>query len=162
MANRRFLVGSVCATLLSVPLVEAIANNMGCCVLPNGNCTTATQRVCDRLAGVLQGIGTEICNFNRCSRGVGCQRCFGGPNDGKPCEDAKGCPGGQCIAIFYPACPADLDGTDDVGFPDLLAVLSAWGTYEPCPPFIPEDIDKDCEVGFDDLLAVLSAWGPCE
>lgn len=28
------------------------------------------------------------------------------------------------------ACPEDLDNSGDVGFPDLLAVLSAWGPCE--------------------------------
>ena len=60
-----------------------------------------------------------------------------------------------------PACPADPDGSGEVGFADLLAVLAAWGQYEPCPPFVAEDLDQDCMVGFSDLLAVLAAWGPC-
>ncbi|NNF41605.1 MAG: VCBS repeat-containing protein [Phycisphaerales bacterium] len=54
-------------------------------------------------------------------------------------------------------CPADLDGSGDVGFGDLLAVLSSWGPCEACP----EDLDGDGSVGFGDLLAVLSAWGAC-
>jgi hypothetical protein len=54
-------------------------------------------------------------------------------------------------------CPEDIDGSGEVGFTDLLAVLTAWG---PCPG-CPEDIDGDDTVGFTDLLAVLSAWGPC-
>ena len=52
---------------------------------------------------------------------------------------------------------ADIDGSNDVGFDDLLAVLSQWG---PCPG-CPADIDGDLIVGFDDLLIVLSSWGPC-
>jgi hypothetical protein len=59
------------------------------------------------------------------------------------------------------ACPGDVDGSGAVSFDDLLDVLSAWGTYEPCPPVAPADIDGDCEVGFEDLLVVLSTWGPC-
>jgi plastocyanin len=55
------------------------------------------------------------------------------------------------------ACPGDVDDSGDVGFTDLLAVLSSWG---PCPG-CPEDIDDDDTVGFTDLLAVLSSWGPC-
>jgi hypothetical protein len=58
-------------------------------------------------------------------------------------------------------CPADLDTSGYVGVDDLLAVLAAWGPYEPCPPFAPADIDRDCDVGVNDLLAVLAAWGPC-
>jgi len=54
-------------------------------------------------------------------------------------------------------CPADLDGSGDVGFDDLLAVLAAWGDEGG-----PEDLDGDGVVGFGDLLLVLSSWGPCE
>ena len=56
-------------------------------------------------------------------------------------------------------CPADLDGSTEVGFPDLLRVLSAWG---PCGGPCPEDLDGSTSVDFGDVLAVLSAWGPCE
>jgi hypothetical protein len=58
-------------------------------------------------------------------------------------------------------CVGDTDGSGDIGFPDLLAVLSNWGDYEPCPPHMPADFDQDCTVGFSDLLVVLSGWGPC-
>lgn len=54
-------------------------------------------------------------------------------------------------------CPADVDGSGDVGFGDLVAVLAAWGPCVDCP----EDVNGDDEVGFDDLVAVLAAWGPC-
>ena len=61
-------------------------------------------------------------------------------------------------ANFMPLdCAADLDGTGDVGFTDLLAVLTAWGPCSGCP----EDLDGDRSVGFTDLLEVLTAWGPC-
>ncbi|NNF43669.1 MAG: hypothetical protein HKN62_11615, partial [Phycisphaerales bacterium] len=62
----------------------------------------------------------------------------------------------------YQTCPTDIDRDDMVGFGDLLAILAAWGPYEPCPPGIPGDIDHDCEIGFGDLLSVLAAWGRCE
>jgi hypothetical protein len=55
------------------------------------------------------------------------------------------------------ACPADLDASGDVGFPDLLAVLASWGPCEDCP----EDLDASGAVDFDDLLIVLASWGPC-
>ena len=55
-------------------------------------------------------------------------------------------------------CPGDVDGSGDVGFPDLLAVLAAWGPCEDCP----EDLDGSGDVGFGDLLIVLAAWGPCK
>jgi hypothetical protein len=54
-------------------------------------------------------------------------------------------------------CPGDVDGSGDVAFPDLVAVLSTWG---PCPG-CPEDVDGDGSVTFDDLLVVLSRWGAC-
>jgi hypothetical protein len=57
-----------------------------------------------------------------------------------------------------PACPEDLDGSGDVGFNDLVAVLAAWG---PCEGACPEDIDGSGDVGFNDLVAVLAAWGAC-
>jgi hypothetical protein len=57
-----------------------------------------------------------------------------------------------------PACIADLDTDGDVGFADLLAILSEWG---PCPPECPEDLDRSGDVGFGDLLLLLSAWGSC-
>ncbi|NNM25731.1 MAG: CRTAC1 family protein [Phycisphaerales bacterium] len=55
------------------------------------------------------------------------------------------------------ACPADLDGSGDVGFTDLLSIIVVWG---PCPG-CPADLDGSGDVGFLDLLAALSAWGPC-
>jgi hypothetical protein len=54
-------------------------------------------------------------------------------------------------------CPADVDGNGDVGFSDLLSVVSTWGACTGCPA----DVDGDGEVGFLDLVSVLSAWGPC-
>ena len=68
---------------------------------------------------------------------------------------------GSIAALEAAGCPADLDGSGDVGFNDLVAVLSSWGPVDPCPPSVPEDIDGDCVVGFEDLVLVLSAWGPC-
>ncbi|MBT8208686.1 MAG: hypothetical protein KJO18_10455 [Acidimicrobiia bacterium] len=58
------------------------------------------------------------------------------------------------------ACPADVDGDNEVGFTDLIAVLAAWGTCD-CTIACPEDIDGDGDVGFLDLVSVLSTWGPC-
>lgn len=58
-------------------------------------------------------------------------------------------------------CVGDADGSGDIGFPDLLTVLSSWGDYDPCPPYLPADFDEDCTVAFGDLLTVLSGWGPC-
>ena len=56
------------------------------------------------------------------------------------------------------ACAADLDGSGDVGFGDLLILLGSWG---PCPPACPAELDGSGDVGFGDLLIVLSTWGPC-
>jgi len=56
--------------------------------------------------------------------------------------------------------PGDIDGDGMIGSTDLLAVLAAWGPYDPCPPVRIEDIDAACLVGVEDLLAVLSNWGP--
>jgi len=54
-------------------------------------------------------------------------------------------------------CPADLDGSGDVGFNDLLELLASYGTCAGCPA----DFDGNGEVDFGDLLALLAAWGPC-
>ncbi|NNM26354.1 MAG: hypothetical protein HKO59_10295 [Phycisphaerales bacterium] len=54
-------------------------------------------------------------------------------------------------------CEGDLDGSGDVGFPDLLTVLSAWGPCAGCPA----DLDGSGDVGFTDLLTIMSAWGVC-
>ena len=66
-----------------------------------------------------------------------------------------------------PPCPADFTGPlgepdGEVGFPDLLQVLSVWGPCADCE----EDLsgptgDPDGEIGFPDLLIILSAWGAC-
>ena len=48
----------------------------------------------------------------------------------------------------------DVNGDGQVGFADLLAVLSTWG---PCPG-CPADLDGNGSVGFDDLLLLLSNW----
>ena len=57
-------------------------------------------------------------------------------------------------------CPADLDGSGDIGVKDLLVLLGAWGT---CPPKgdCPADFDDSGDVGVKDLLILLGAWGPC-
>ena len=50
---------------------------------------------------------------------------------------------------------SDLDGDGDVGFSDLLILLSAWG---PCAAACPADLDGDGVVGFGDLLFLLADW----
>jgi hypothetical protein len=66
----------------------------------------------------------------------------------------------ELVVVVGETCPEDIDGSGDVGFTDLLTVLSTWG---PCPPAAPceADIDASGDVGFTDLLAVLATWGPC-
>ncbi len=61
---------------------------------------------------------------------------------------------------FGPPCPADIDGSGDVGVSDLLRILSAWGE---CPPKgeCREDLDGNGIVDFADILIMLAAWGPC-
>ena len=54
-------------------------------------------------------------------------------------------------------CVADFDISGDVGFDDLLQILTNWGPCVDCP----QDIDMSGDVGFDDLLVVLASWGPC-
>ena len=56
------------------------------------------------------------------------------------------------------ACASDLDENGDVGFGDLLVLLTSWGK---CLPTCAEDLDGDGAVGFGDLLVVLTTWGPC-
>ena len=54
-------------------------------------------------------------------------------------------------------CPWDLDGSDDIGISDLLALLAAWGTDPGGPP----DFDGNGSVGIEDLLELLANWGSC-
>jgi bacillopeptidase F len=54
-------------------------------------------------------------------------------------------------------CAADLDGDNEVGITDFLALLAAWGPN----PGHPADLDDDGTVGVTDFLALLDAWGPC-
>jgi len=61
------------------------------------------------------------------------------------------------LMIADASCPADLNGTGDVGFADLVLLLATWGPCSGCPA----DLDASGAVGFDDLLEVLAAWGPC-
>ncbi|MBX3374684.1 MAG: hypothetical protein KF817_12705 [Phycisphaeraceae bacterium] len=56
-----------------------------------------------------------------------------------------------------PPCPGDLDDSGDVGFNDLLTMLSSWGPCAGCPA----DLDGSDAVDFADVLALLSIWGPC-
>ncbi|MCP3903962.1 MAG: LamG domain-containing protein [Planctomycetes bacterium] len=54
-------------------------------------------------------------------------------------------------------CPADLDGSGDVGFGDILAVIGAWGPCGSCP----EDLNDNGSVDFADILIIIASWGAC-
>ncbi len=54
-------------------------------------------------------------------------------------------------------CPADFDGSGDVGAADLALLLGSWG---PCPS-CPADLDGDDIVNAFDLALLLGAWGFC-
>ncbi|MHC5113429.1 MAG: DUF2341 domain-containing protein [Planctomycetota bacterium] len=56
------------------------------------------------------------------------------------------------------ACPADIDGSGDVGFGDILQVIGNWG---PCPPECPQDLSGNGAVDFADILVIIGSWGPC-
>ncbi|NNF44976.1 MAG: hypothetical protein HKN62_18385 [Phycisphaerales bacterium] len=56
-----------------------------------------------------------------------------------------------------PPCAADVTSSGEVGFDDLLPVISAWGPCAGCPA----DANDDGLVDFADLLLVLNDWGPC-
>jgi hypothetical protein len=55
------------------------------------------------------------------------------------------------------ACPADIDGSGDVGPFDLAVLLGAWGPCAECPA----DLNEDGQVGAFDLALLLGSWGPC-
>ncbi|MCP3903959.1 MAG: hypothetical protein GY715_10030, partial [Planctomycetes bacterium] len=59
----------------------------------------------------------------------------------------------ECAA----SCPADLDGSGDVGFGDILVIIGAWGPCGGCA----EDLNGNGVVDFADILVVIGAWGPC-
>jgi len=57
-------------------------------------------------------------------------------------------------------CHADVDQDGEVGFSDLLIVITEWG---PCPPVAqcPPDVDASGIVNFGDIVMMIGAWGPC-
>ncbi|MCP3905896.1 MAG: hypothetical protein GY715_19910 [Planctomycetes bacterium] len=72
--------------------------------------------------------------------------------------------GGLQLALANPQgvcaldpCTADLDGSGDVGFRDILLMIGAWGACGDCP----EDIDHNGVVNLGDILMLVTAWGPC-
>ena len=52
-------------------------------------------------------------------------------------------------------CPADLDGSGDVGVDDLLLMIAGWGSAN-------SDLNGDGTTNVDDLLLMLAAFGVCE
>jgi len=54
-------------------------------------------------------------------------------------------------------CCGDLNGSNGVGFDDILVVIGHWGLCGMCP----EDLNDSGSVGFDDILVVIGLWGPC-
>lgn len=57
------------------------------------------------------------------------------------------------VPVADEPCTLDLDGSGDVGFGDILAVLAAFGTGDG------GDVDGDGDTDFEDLLAVLAGFG---
>ena len=57
------------------------------------------------------------------------------------------------------SCLADLSGNQNVGFEDLLIVLSSWGA---CTGSCDADLDCDGAIGFGDVLRIISSWGSCQ
>ena len=51
----------------------------------------------------------------------------------------------------------DVDGDGEVGFLDLIAVLTDWGSCPGCSA----DTDGNGSVDNGDLIRVLAAWGGC-
>lgn len=103
---------------------------------------------------VAQGVSIPISVSLRWAEGVSAdgRTIVGGAYDSSTFESYA-----YIVRLPGPPCAADLTGSGDIGFDDILAVLSAWG---PCPGCA-EDLNGDDEIGFDDLLVVLSSWGPC-
>ncbi|NNF44061.1 MAG: hypothetical protein HKO59_09265 [Phycisphaerales bacterium] len=101
-----------------------------CCIPATGLCSVESEGDCRIGGGLWQGGGTDCADDD-------------GNGTADACEDAK--------------CAADVDGSGDVGFTDLLQVVALWGPCAGCP----QDIDGDGTVSFVDLLLVLSSWGPC-
>lgn len=59
---------------------------------------------------------------------------------------------------FRQVCRADLDNNGDVGFDDLITLLTFWG---PCQSECSGDLNNDGTIGFADLVELISSWGSC-
>ncbi|MCP4836873.1 MAG: hypothetical protein GY895_19140 [Phycisphaera sp.] len=62
--------------------------------------------------------------------------------------------------VFEPGagCPADFDGSGEVGAADLASLLEAWNQ---AADGAPQDLNGDGIVNSRDLGALIAAWGPC-
>lgn len=74
------------------------------------------------------------------------------------------CPPDPCVGqcpppyTFLGLCPQDLDLDGSVGGLDLLALLAAYETNDPCDR---ADLNGDRDVNVTDLLDLLGHWGAC-
>jgi len=137
----------------------------GACCFGDGSCSQLQIADCATAGGEYQGDGI-VCAAAKCPQpptGACCATdgscSVETENDcttsgGSYSGDDTPCAPGLCAI----PCPADLDGSGDVGFGDILAVIGAWG---PCGAPCPEDIDESGDVGFGDILAIIGAFGPC-
>ena len=120
---------------------------------PGENCSNCPQDVqCPPGTECVDGMCESLCGNGVVDPGENCSNCP---------QDVQCPPGTKCIdGMCELSCPADLDGSGDVGVKDLLFLLGAWG---PCPPKgdCPADFDISGDVGVKDLLSLLGAWGPC-
>ena len=62
---------------------------------------------------------------------------------------------GQTLTIAAPPMVGDLNADGQIGFADLIVLLSAWG---PCGGDCPADLDGSGSVDFNDLLQLLVGW----
>jgi len=72
--------------------------------------------------------------------------------------DVSGFASGAAPAPETP-CPGDCDGSGDVNFSDLVAMLGRFGTPSDGAGC---DVDGSGTVNFSDLVAILGLFGPCE
>ena len=70
---------------------------------------------------------------------------------GEPDDDNNGVPD------VCQGCTGDLNGDNNVGVGDLLAIIEAWGFCSNCAA----DINDDGAVDVTDLLYIVGQWGPC-
>jgi len=146
--------------------LTAVCLDAGACCQTDGTCDLTNMADCTAAGGSFNGIGTS-CTPDPCSPPDPTGACCA--TDGScsvetagDCAGAGGtyqgddmpCDAGTCTA----PCPADLDGSGDVGFGDILSIISAWG---PCGVPCPEDLSGNGNVDFADILAVIGAFGPC-